>query len=613
MKNNFYGSLSVILFILYLCGSSPLLSQEVNEQWIKEHYSKQELMIEMRDGIRLFTVVYLPNETNSKYPVLIHRTPYSCRPYGVDHYHPQLWKTYWKEYMKKGYIFVFQDVRGKWMSEGVFEDMVDMPSDTYDTVDWLVRNIPSNNGCVGLFGISYPGFYAMKGALSGHPAIKAVSPLAPPVDWFMGDDFHHNGALMLEDAFGFHTNQGQPRRHPTSVPGKRVEYYRTDNYSFYLCQGTIKNLTRLTGDSIRFWNDMVQHPDYDEWWKARDLRRSCHDVAPAILIVGGLFDTDDCFGAWNLYKTIKKQSPKTDLRLVFGPWFHGSWAQDNFTSLGHIRLNSNTSEYYQKNIELPFFNYHLKEQGNISKIPKITVFFTGSNQWKTFDDWKPGNKNNHSLYLHENGILGFEPPENPSSSTGYLSDPSHPVPYMDGVQKNRVKEYMVNDQRFASRRPDVITFQSNILLEDISLSGEITAEIYAAITTTDIDFVVKVIDVFPDDFSYDGEKYPMGGYQMLVRGDVMRGRYRNSFEHPEAFVPGQKELIRFELPDVAHTFRKGHRIMVQIQSSWFPLVDRNPQQFVNIYQCDEKEFVSSGVTVFHEKDAASRIIFSTLQ
>lgn len=599
----------LLVFFYFILCSYLLSAQTIDENYLKKHYQKKEYQIEMRDGVHLYTAVYTPHNRDEKHPILLQRTPYSCRPYGESDYHKSLWSSYYREYIQEEYIFVFQDVRGKWMSEGEFRDMVEDPSDTYDTVDWLVKNIRGNNGKVGLFGISYPGFYAIKGALCGHPAIAAVSPQAPAIDWFMGDDFHHNGAFMLEDAFRFHINNGRPRKEPHSqaIPGSKVEQL-TDNYQFFLRQGSLKNLTLLTGDSIRFWNEMMAHPHYDEWWKARDVRRSCYNIKPAILIVGGLFDTDDCFGAWNLYKAIKQQSPQTDARIVFGPWFHGSWSANTLDKLYHLRFGSNTAAYYQQQIEIPFFQYHLKGKGDLKNLSEAIIYFSGKNQWEHFHRWPPRQTRERQLFFGENHTLSFEPPATTHSFTSYISDPARPVPLTNEIRRSRNSEYMIADQRFAERRTDVITFQTDILEEDLTVAGPLTAHLQVAISTTDIDLVVKIIDVYPDDFSQEGENAVMGGFQMLVRGDVMRGRYRNSFEEPEAFIPGEITKVGFELPDIAHTFLKGHRLMIQIQSSWFPLVDRNPQQFVDIYQCDDSDFIPSEVKIFHQKDAASQII-----
>ncbi|MEG2574163.1 MAG: CocE/NonD family hydrolase, partial [Bacteroides sp.] len=465
------------------------------------------------------------------------------------------------------------------------------------------------------------GFYSIMGALSGHPAVKAVCPQAPVVDWFKGDDFHHNGALILCDAFRFHSSVGRPRPVPTMSQSRNATYYRTDEYSFFLKTGAIKNFTALLGDSIQFWKDMMQHSDYDAWWQARDARTGCYKIKPAMLVVGGLFDAEDCYGAWELYKAVHKQSPNTTLQLVMGPWHHGGWRSKDGSYLGNIRFGEKTSVYYQKELEFPFLNSYLKEEVAERNKAKATIFFSGENSWRKFDSWPPKEVKMTSLFLHEKGLLSFEAPHAVSSYSEYVSDPSNPVPYTDKTQRTRAKEYMTDDQRFANRRQDVIAFETPLLTEDITIGGELVANLKVALSTTDADFVVKLIDVFPDDFSYNtkemgkgnGQNYLMNGYQMLVRGEVMRGKYRRSFEIPEPFVPGKPTTVSFHLPDVAHTFKKGHRIMVQIQSSWFPLVDRNPQQFTNIYHCDDSAFVKSTIRVFHQQDNASALILPQIK
>ncbi len=610
--------------------------QTINEQWVKEHYVKKEYTIPMRDGVKLFTAVYMPrntDDTKEKHPFLMIRTPYSCAPYGEDKYQPRLWTFHWREYLKEGYIIVIQDVRGRWMSEGTFMDVrpfnpnkkkktdIDEASDTYDAVDWLVKNIPGNNGNVGVFGTSYPGFYSTMAALSGHPAIKAVSPQAPVTEWFMGDDFHHNGAFMLGDAFNFYSSFGQPRPKPTTIGPKEFDYYTTDQYKFYLETGALKNFTKLLGDSIAFWNDLMKHPDYDSWWKARDARTGVKNIKPAMLTVGGLFDAEDCYGAWRLYEAIEKQSPATNNKIVMGPWFHGGWSKGDGSYLGNVRFGSKTSEYFQNNIEIPFFNYYLKGKGSLEKLAEATIFFTGENTWRRLTAWPPKEAVATPVYFNEKARMTFSKPGSNNHFTSYTSDPARPVPYTEDVLDHRTREYMTDDQRFAERRTDVITFKTEVLENDLTLAGTITADLKVAISTTDADFVVKVIDVFPDGFSYDtlkdgkgnGQDYLMDGYEMLVRGEIMRGRYRNSFEKPEAFEPGKVTTVKFDLPDIAHTFKKGHRLMIQVQSSWFPLADRNPQQFVDIYHCDDSDFIKSDIKLYHDAVNASNIVLPVLK
>jgi putative CocE/NonD family hydrolase len=620
----------IFFTVFFTCLSYVLLAQvdPQDSAWIRDNYTKQEQYIPMRDGVRLFTSVYLPKDKSEKHPILFMRTPYSCAPYG-EAFSPRLWAGHWKYYGRENYIIVVQDVRGRWMSEGDFVDVrpfikdkknktdIDEASDTYDAIDWMVKNLPNNNGNVGVFGISYPGFYSTMAAASGHPALKAVSPQAPVTDWFIGDDFHHNGALMQMDGFSFYSGFGKPRPAPTKVGSPGFNFTVRDNYKFYLEAGSIKKLTEYMGDSIKFWKDLVSHPNYDEWWQARDARRSMYNVKPAMLVVGGLFDAEDCWGAWNLYKAIEKQNPGASNRLVMGPWYHGQWASRDGSYLGNVRFNSNTSFWYQNNIELPFFNYYLKGKGDQPNLSEATIFFSGENQWRKLDQWPPKEMNYREIYFAPDGFLSWTMPGAYGKFSEYISDPAHPVPYTEDVHFSRTREYMTDDQRFASRRPDVLTFQTLPLEEDLTLAGPVIANLKVNISGTDADFVVKIIDVFPDDFRYPGDinqpnrgvggNYPMGGYQMLVRGEIMRGRFRNSFEKPEAFKPGKTETVKFELPDVAHTFKKGHRLMVQVQSSWFPLADRNPQKFVNIYEANPSDFQKATIKLLYDPNNQSTI------
>ncbi len=603
----------------------------IDSAWVYTNYTKTESMAPMRDGKKLFTCVYAPKNTSEKHPILMVRTPYSCFPYGKDKFSSRLFTTHWANYVRENYIIVMQDVRGRYMSEGDFVDVrpfienkkgkeFDEASDTYDAIEWMLKNIPNNNGNVGVFGISYPGFYSTMAALSNHPALKAVSPQAPVTDWFLGDDFHHNGAFAIMDGFNFYYSFGQPRPKPTTQDEKRFAWPEYDNYSFYLKQGALKNYKKYMGDSIVFWNDMMNHPNMDAWWKARNARVGCKNVKPAMLIVGGTFDAEDCYGAWNLYKAVEKQSPTTNNKLVMGPWSHGGWHRSGGNYLGNIRFGSRTSDYYQTNLEQPFFDLHLRNKGADKSIAEATIFFSGENNWKTFESWPPKTIENKTIYLQQDQKLSFEKPATASWSK-YISDPNKPVPYAEQVHLQRTREYMTDDQRFAARRTDVLVYATDALAEEITLAGTVIADLKVSLSTTDADFVVKVIDVFPDDFDY-AEDYcckgvkveaEMGGYQMLVRGEIMRGKFRNSFEKPEAFTPGKIETVKFELPDVAHTFKKGHKLMIQIQSSWFPLFDRNPQQFLDIYKCDDKDFISSEIKVFHQPDAASGIVLPILK
>jgi len=621
--------------ILLACFLFPCvaMAQNADSVWFVNNYTKKEVTIPMRDGIKLFTSIYLPKDRSEKHPILMERTPYSCTPYGKDYV--GFWNTHLIKYCREGYIMVIQDVRGRWMSEGQFVDVrpfnpnkktkqdIDEASDSYDTIDWLVKNLENNNGKVGVMGTSYPGFYSNMASLSGHPALKAVSPQAPVTDWFVGDDFHHNGAFFQMDAFAFYLGFGfgQPHPKPTSVAAKTYDYPVHDSYEFFLRTGALTNFTKIMGDSLKFWNEMMNHPNRDAWWLARNARVGVKNVKPAMLVVGGEFDAEDCFGAWNLYQALVKQSPATNSRLVMGPWYHGQWGNNDGTHHGNIQFGSNTSEWYANHIEIPFFNFYLKGKGSVDSISKATIFFTGENKWHQYPQWPPADVQQTPIYLKENGKLSFDAAANakPTSDT-YISDPAKPVPYTEEVHFNRTRKYMSDDQRFAARRTDVLVYQTDTLTKDVTLGGPVIADLMVSLSNTDADFVVKLIDVFPDNLSYNdiniyAEKdetgpYPMGGYQMLVRAEIMRGKFRNSYEKPEPFVPNQPTEVKYTLPDVAHTFKKGHRIMIQVQSSWFPLADRNPQQFMDIYHAKDSDFVKETINVFHEQ---SKIILPVLK
>ncbi|WP_439516622.1 CocE/NonD family hydrolase [Sediminibacterium sp.] len=612
----------IILLLIWI----PVVgfAQQNDSTWIVNNYTKKEIYITMRDGIKLFTTVYMPKDVSEKHPILLTRTPYSCAPYGEDKF-SAFWNSPRTYFMKENYIYVQQDVRGRWMSEGVFEDVrpfnpnkkgteTDEASDTYDTIDWLVKNLQNNNGNVGVFGISYPGFYSTMAALSNHPALKAVSPQAPVTEWFLGDDFHHNGAFMLMDGFAFYSGFGKPRPKPTTVGAKGFDFPTKDNYGFYLKTGALTNFTKLMGDSIKFWKDLMSHPNYDAWWKARDARANVKLISPniATLVVGGLYDAEDCYGAWNLYKAIEKKTNNNN-KIVMGPWYHGQWARSDGSFLGNVQWGTNTTEWYGKNVELPFFNYYLKQKGSINQLQEATIFFSGANEWKQLPKWPVDEVKYESYALRKGGHLSkIVPLIAPLSSwEEYISDPAKPVPYTEDIHFGRTREYMTDDQRFAARRPDVLVFQTEPLENDLTLAGPITADLMVAITGTDADFVVKLIDVFPDNFTYEKDNgYVMNGYQMLVRGEVMRGKFRNSFEKPEPFVPNKPTRVKYELPDVAHTFKKGHRLMIQVQSSWFPLVDRNPQQFMDIYQTKDNDFKKATIRLYHND---SKIILPILK
>jgi putative CocE/NonD family hydrolase len=619
---------SFLLVLTFLFTGATGFAQQSDSAYIRQNYIKMERLIPMRDGIKLFTAIYIPKDKSKKYPFMLNRTPYTVSPYGENNYKTSLGPS--SLFTKEGFIFVYQDVRGKWMSEGKFEDVrphivnkkskadIDENSDTYDTIDWLIKNITGNNGKTGIYGISYPGFYSTTSLPNAHPSLKAVSPQAPVTDWFIGDDFHHNGTLFLADIFSFYYTFGVPRPKPIT-PDKRpkpFDFPIKDNYRFFLELNALKNISKkYYGDSIKFWNDVKAHPTYDAFWKARNITPHLTGVKPAVLVVGGFFDAEDLYGTLKTYQAIEKQNPSAKNNLVMGPWFHGGWARSSGNNFGDIDFGQPTSTWYQQNIEFPFFMQYLKDAAD-PKLAEANIFITGSNEWKKFNTWPPEDTEERTLYLQPNGKLSFEKVQRTDSWDEYLSDPNSPVPYQAGIQTSRTREYMIDDQRFASRRPDVRTFQTDPLSADITMTGPVLAKLVVSTTGTDADYVVKLIDVYPEDTPNpvpNPKNLIMGGYQMLVRGEIMRAKYRNSFEKPEALVPGAITKVNYALPDVAHTFKKGHRIMIQVQNSWFPLADRNPQQFMDIYQAEPGDFRKATHRIFHDVHNSSAVTVSVLK
>ena len=600
-------------FVLVLCFLIgfwiPIHAQD--SLYIKEHYTKSEFTIPMRDGVKLFTSVYAPKDTTQDYPIILNLTPYSVGPYGLGATRNRMVPS--ANEMRERYIFVYQDVRGRYMSEGTFVDLrpyqpikksnadIDETTDTYDTVDWLVKHWPHNNGKVGITGISYPGFYTTMGTIDAHPAVKATSPQAPIADPFVGDDEHHNGAFFLAHNFGFYNFFGWPRPEPTSrftfPSGPRP----ADIYKFFLAMGPLSNANKLYfKDSVAMWTRMMQHETLDEYWKSLLVWPHLKNIKPAVMTVGGWFDQEDMLGPLWTYKYIEKYNPGATNLLVMGPWNHGQWNSGDGDRLGDVIWGSKTSTWFQENVQLPFFNYYLKGKGEAPKAEAI-VFETGANTWHQLDAWPPKNVSEKKLYVLADGGLGFTPP---SASAGnfseYVSDAAKPVPHTKEIRGGVAGEVLIEDQRFAATRQDVLVFQTGKLTDDITIAGPIVASLQVSTSGTDADWVVKLIDVFPDDTTgMTRSNVPVGGYNMLVRGDVFRGKFRESYSKPLPFVPNEVTPIEFELRDVLHCFKKGHRIMVQIQSSWFPLVDRNPQTFVNIRTAKESDFQKATQRVYH--------------
>lgn len=610
-----------LLFIL-LVASIPAWSQVPDSLYIKEHYEKLEVTIPMRDGVKLFTSIYLPKDKTRTYPILMQRTCYSVAPYGPTKYRRSLGPS--RYLMQDGYIFVYQDVRGRWMSEGEFDNMrpnipgndrknktaIDEASDTWDTIDWLIKNIKGNNGRVGQWGISYPGFYTAAGIPDAHPALKASSPQAPISDfWF--DDFHHNGVFLQSYLAAFATF-GYQHDKPTDKSWYADKNARfgsgsarpRDGYDFHLDLGPLKNATEKYHHDNFFWQQIVEHPNYDAFWQQRNLLPHLTNVKHAVMTVGGWYDAEDLYGPLNIYKRIEATSPATQNTIVMGPWSHGDWARESgFQAVNHIYFGDSISTYYQREVERKFFNSILKENTK-PDLPEALMYDCGLKVWKQFAEWPPKEIPPVKLYFGENGRLFVNEPANPQAEFEYISDPNKPVPYVSQTEGLTFtpRRFMTDDQREASMRPDVITFETEPLKEDITLAGEILAKLKVAISSTDADFIVKLIDVYPNDhpsYKHNPNNIIMGGYQQLVRHEVFRGRWRNSFEKPEPFKPGEVTDVNIALQDILHTFKKGHKVMVQIHSTWFPYIDRNPQKYVdNIYKANAEDFVKASIKVY---------------
>ena len=631
-----------LLFVDFIRGLlaasvGPGKTEEFN---VREHYTKYEYRIPMRDGVHLFTSVYVPKDTSVAYPFLVDRTPYSVAPYGEDQYRSTLGPS--EAFERAGYIFVYQDVRGRYMSEGKFVEMrphidekrsnqdVDDSSDMYDTVEWLLRNVPNNNGKVGIWGISYPGFFTSASIIDSHPAIKAASPQAPMTDLFMGDDAYHGGAFMLAANFGFYIFF-KPQENPTPPPaGPEFDYGTQSAYDFFLKLGPLANANaRYFHDQSFLWNDQVGHTTYDDYWKARNLAPHLKNIHCAVLTVGGWFDAEDLSGPFKVFRSIEQNDPGIYNGLVEGPWVHGGWARWDGDHLGSVSFAAKTSLYFRDNIQFPFFEKYLKGKGT-EDLPKAYVFETGTNVWRKYSSWPPANAKTRVLYFQDQGGLSFTAPEAKQEAFDeYVSDPNRPVPFINYTGLRVPQEYMVGDQRFASTRPDVLVYQTEPLEQDVTIAGPVSPRLFVSTTGTDSDFVVKLIDVYPPDYPQPETKAApatpalltdvppptiiLAGYQQLLRGWPMRAKFRNSFEKPEPMTPGQVEELNFTAPDINHTFRRNHRIMIQVQSTWFPLIDRNPQTFVNIPDAKPSDFQKATERVYRGKGKSSGVIVHVLE
>lgn len=617
-----------LLLVFCFTGLFAQCQNNSDNSFVKDNYNKIDTTITMRDGVKLYTVIYVPKDQSQKYPFLMERTPYSVRPYGKNNYARKLGPN--NDLMHEKYIFVYQDVRGRYMSEGHNLEVtpyipnkkskteVDESSDTYDTVDWLLKNIKNNNGRVGLYGISYPGFYATASLPGAHPAIKAVSPQAPVTDEFIGDDANHNGAFFLLDNFDFMNYFGKERSGPTEDYGSSMfDAATNDVYHFFLNLEPLKKTQSAQYFNHRsyIWNEYLAHDTYDTYWRKRNIRPHLTNIKIPTLVVGGWFDAEDLFGSLHTYEAIENQSPANKNYLVMGPWTHGAWARNQWTHFGTYDFGTNVNDYFQDSLQTRFFNYFLKDKGSFSA-SEATVYETGTNKWRHFNQWPPANSGGVNYYLHADKKLLTQKENSKKDFDEYVSDPANPVPYTGVVAGRRNNEYMVEDERFAANRNDVLVYETPVLADDVTVAGKISADLFVSISSTDADFIVKLIDVVPANEINEAnpKNEPVtGDFQRMVRAEVMRGKFRNNYENPQPFVPGKISEVKINLNDVDHTFKKGHRIMVQVQSSWFPLVDINPQKFMRIPDSNKSDFQKSTIHIYHDANHASKITLPVLK
>ncbi|MDJ0837425.1 MAG: CocE/NonD family hydrolase [Acidobacteriota bacterium] len=615
-----------ILFSLLLLPGVALFATDAEDRavFIRDHYSKFEARIPARDGTHLYTTIYTPNWEGGPWPIIMIRTPYSAGPYGADKY--KAWLGPNPELEKDGYIFVFQDVRGRYMSEGKFRNMTPHKSDlktnestdTYDTIDWLVKNLPNNNNKVAQWGVSYPGFYTAAGMIDSHPSLVLASPQAPIADWFW-DDMHHNGAFCLNLAFNFFSSFGVARPEPTTERVERFEHGTPDGYQFFMDLGPLSNVNKnYFNGEIDFWNQFIEHPNYDDFWQSRNILPHLRNVNCAVLTVVGHYDAEDLYGPWNIYKEVEKNNKQTNNRVVVGPWSHGAWVRRDGDRLGDSYFGQKSGPWYNEHVLTPTFRHHLKG-GPAPKLPEALIFETGANRWRQFDQWPPKGIETRDLYLAAADGLSWEKPTTKTGYSEFVSDPGNPVPNTATIGTSWGRDFMAEDQRFASRRPDVLVFQSEVLTEDVTIAGPIDVDLWVSTDKTAADWIVKVVDVYPGgepalklpgEMDEDGEQKEIerGHAQILIRYEAIRGRFRNSFEKPEPFEPGKPTKVSLRLMDVLHNFQRGHRIMIQVQSSFFPFIDRNPQNYVdNIFKAEEKDFTKATHRVYFDKKHPSKL------
>ncbi|PYS59931.1 MAG: X-Pro dipeptidyl-peptidase [Acidobacteria bacterium] len=612
--------LAVVLFLFF--SSAPLHAQTAQPQDPPAGFDKIEQMVPMRDGVKLHTIIYAPKSHREPLPILFNRTPY-----GIDNIYRAFLAGSLKEEIEEGYIFAFQDIRGRFKSEGQFvmqrplresgnAKLTDEGTDAYDTIDWLVKNVPKNNGRVGMFGTSYPGWLVVMAVLEPHPALKAVSEEATPADMFLGDDFHHNGAFRL--TYGFEYSFALESSKLTS----NFKFDRYDTYQWYLRLGALSNAdAKYFHGKLPTWNNFVSHPNYDQFWQQQALVNQLKKVTVPIMHVAGWWDQEDFYGPVKAYEVLEKTDPNHVNYLVAGPWNHGGWNRATGDKLGNIDFGSPASQYFRANILRPWFAYYLKDKGKLEQ-PEALTFETGSNRWTSFEAWPPrANVTQRSLYFHANGRLSYDAPSTAQPQfDSYVSDPAHPVPYRPRPVEptynpadqggSRWSTWLLEDQRFVENRPDVLTWETEPLTQDTAIAGDIVAHLFASTSGTDSDWVVKLIDVYPESYPKDPK---MGGYELMIADEILRGRFRRSFTKPEPIPANQVIEYAIDLHTNDHAFLKDHRIMVQVQSTWFPLYDRNPQKFVpNIFLARDSDYVAATQRIFRSSRYPSHVTIPIL-
>jgi putative CocE/NonD family hydrolase len=579
-------------------------------------FERTEAMVPMRDGVKLFTTVHTPKDADSPLPIIFLRTPY-----GIDGRTERLLQNYFKELAEDGYIFVLQDIRGRFKSEGTFvmtrpardpkdPKAVDEASDTSDAIDWLLKNVKNNNGRVGMLGVSYPGWLTAVAMLDPHPALKAVSPQASPVDMFLGDDFHHNGAFRLSYGFEYVAMM------ETDKSNFSFKFDTHDTYEWYLKLGALSNVNRkYFKNKLPTWNDFVAHPNYDPFWKTQSLEPRLTRVTVPTLNVAGWYDQEDFRGPLRIYELLEKHDTKNQNFLVVGPWNHGGWSMGKGGHLGRVSFESDAGAYFRKEIQAPFFARYLKDE-DIKSPPEAQVFQTGANKWQSYDRWPPKESSPRNLYFHPKGKLSFEEPKDAEDAGDeYVSDPANPVPYRPRPVRPTYPgpewpEWMVQDQRFTHHRPDVLSYETAPLTEDVIVAGSMKVKLFGSTSGTDCDWIARLIDVYPEDNKPNAD---MGGYQLLIAGEPVRARFRKSLEKPEPVKAGAVEPYTIDLNWGHHRFRKGHKIMVQISSTWFPVIDRNPQKFVpNIFEAEDADFQKATQRVYRSQKYPSHVVLDVL-